>query len=154
MNIAITGAGDIGATLTLRLTALGHHVRVANSRGPETLAALAKETGAHPTALAEVTQEAEVVIVALPQKAIATFKPRPAERPTPARARSPHRQLRAEPARPSHRRTRPRCHRKQVGRDARWPPSTKAFNSIIAHHLLTLGAPRRQPQPDRRSSRL
>jgi len=39
MNIAITGAGDIGATLTLRLTALGHHVRVANSRGPETLAA-------------------------------------------------------------------------------------------------------------------
>ena len=48
MNIAITGAGDIGATLTLRLTALGHHVRVANSRGPETLAALAKETGAHP----------------------------------------------------------------------------------------------------------
>jgi predicted dinucleotide-binding enzyme len=32
--------------------------------------------------------------------------------------------------------------------------STKAFNSIIAHHLLTLGAPRRQPQPDRRSSRL
>jgi len=34
MNIAITGAGDIGATLTLRLTALGHHVRVANSRGP------------------------------------------------------------------------------------------------------------------------
>jgi predicted dinucleotide-binding enzyme len=50
MNIAIIGAGNIGATLTRQLTAIGHHVRVANSRGPETLAALAQETGAHPTA--------------------------------------------------------------------------------------------------------
>jgi predicted dinucleotide-binding enzyme len=34
MNIAIIGAGDIGATLTRRLTAVGHDVRVVNSRGP------------------------------------------------------------------------------------------------------------------------
>jgi 8-hydroxy-5-deazaflavin:NADPH oxidoreductase len=32
MNIAIIGAGNIGATLTRRLTAVGHDVRVANSR--------------------------------------------------------------------------------------------------------------------------
>ena len=41
MKIAIIGAGNIGGTLTRRLTALGHEVSVANSRGPETLAALA-----------------------------------------------------------------------------------------------------------------
>ena len=41
MKIGIIGAGQIGGTLTRRLTALGHDVSVANSRGPETLAALA-----------------------------------------------------------------------------------------------------------------
>jgi len=33
MRIGIIGAGEIGGTLTRRLTALGHHVSVANSRG-------------------------------------------------------------------------------------------------------------------------
>ena len=46
MRIGIIGAGNIGGTLTRRLRALGHEVAVANSRGPETLAALAAETGA------------------------------------------------------------------------------------------------------------
>src|SRR3954453_12795673 len=35
MKIGIVGAGQIGGTLTRRLTALGHKVFVANSRGPE-----------------------------------------------------------------------------------------------------------------------
>jgi hypothetical protein len=34
MNIAIIGAGDIGATLTRQFTAVGHDVRVVNSPGP------------------------------------------------------------------------------------------------------------------------
>src|ERR1700730_13557630 len=46
MKIGIIGAGQIGGTLTRRLTALGHKVFVANSRGPETLSDLAAETGA------------------------------------------------------------------------------------------------------------
>ena len=46
MKIGIIGAGNIGGTLTRRLTALGHEVFVANSRGPETLRELVKETGA------------------------------------------------------------------------------------------------------------
>jgi predicted dinucleotide-binding enzyme len=37
MNIGIIGAGNIGGTLTRRLTAVGHKVSVANSRGPATL---------------------------------------------------------------------------------------------------------------------
>ena len=46
MRIGIIGAGNIGGTLARRLTALGHDVSIANSRGPETLAELARETGA------------------------------------------------------------------------------------------------------------
>ena len=34
MKIGIIGAGQIGGTLTRRLTALGHEVAVANSEGP------------------------------------------------------------------------------------------------------------------------
>jgi len=46
MRIGIIGAGAIGGTLARRLTELGHQVRVANSRGPASLAAVAKATGA------------------------------------------------------------------------------------------------------------
>jgi hypothetical protein len=46
MRIGIIGAGMVGATLARRLTALGHDVVIANSRGPETLRELAAETGA------------------------------------------------------------------------------------------------------------
>jgi 8-hydroxy-5-deazaflavin:NADPH oxidoreductase len=46
MKIGIIGAGQIGGTLTRRLTALGHKVFVANSRGPQTLSDLTAETGA------------------------------------------------------------------------------------------------------------
>ena len=48
MEIGIIGAGYIGGTLTRRLTKLGHTVRVANSRHPQTLSDLAAETGARP----------------------------------------------------------------------------------------------------------
>lgn len=48
MKISIMGAGQIGGTLTRHFDKLGHQVFVANSRGPETLAALARETGATP----------------------------------------------------------------------------------------------------------
>ena len=51
MKIGIIGAGQIGGTLTRRLTALGHDVAVANSRGPKSLADLAAETGAKPVSV-------------------------------------------------------------------------------------------------------
>jgi len=70
MKIAVIGAGNIGGTLTRHLTAAGHHVAVANSRGPDTLAALAAETGAEAKGLADVAHGAEVVIVAVPQQSI------------------------------------------------------------------------------------
>ncbi|MFJ5831942.1 NADPH-dependent F420 reductase [Streptomyces sp. NPDC093089] len=68
MKIGIIGAGNIGGNLTRRLTALGHEVSVANSRGPETLGALAAETGATPVAASEAARGAEVVVVTVPLK--------------------------------------------------------------------------------------
>lgn len=70
MKIGIVGAGNIGGNLTRRLTALGHDVSVANSRGPETLAALAEETGAHAVHATEAVKGAELVIVTIPEKAV------------------------------------------------------------------------------------
>jgi len=69
MNIGIIGAGHIGRSLTRRFTALGHNVFVANSRGPETLAALA-ETGARPVTVTEAARRGDVVIVTIPEKNI------------------------------------------------------------------------------------
>lgn len=70
MKIGIIGAGNIGGNLTRRLTALGHEVSVANSRGPETLADLAEETGATAVTAAEAARDAQVVVVTIPLKAV------------------------------------------------------------------------------------
>lgn len=70
MNIGIIGAGNIGGALAKKLTALGHHVKIANSRGPDTLAAVAKETGAHAVTFADAARGVELVIVTIPQKNI------------------------------------------------------------------------------------
>ncbi|GAA4788506.1 NAD(P)-binding domain-containing protein [Actinomycetospora chlora] len=75
MRIGIIGAGKIGGTLTRRLTALGHEVRVANSRDPRTLADLAAETGATAVWASEAAADADVVIVSIPQKATPDLAP-------------------------------------------------------------------------------
>ena len=67
MNIGIIGAGNIGSTLTRRLSGLGHKVSVANSRGPESLKQLAKETGARAVTTKEAARAGEVVIVTIPE---------------------------------------------------------------------------------------
>ena len=56
----------MGATLAAQLTRLGHQVAIANSRGPQTLARVAAQTGATPVPVTEVTGKADVVIVAIP----------------------------------------------------------------------------------------
>lgn len=70
MKIGIIGAGNIGGNLTRRLSALGHDVSVANSRGPQTLTELGAETGATPVRVEEAARNAEVVIVTVPVKAV------------------------------------------------------------------------------------
>jgi hypothetical protein len=56
MKISIIGAGQIGGTLAHRLTALGHEVSIANSRGPETLADLAAAIGATAVSVTEAAR--------------------------------------------------------------------------------------------------
>lgn len=70
MKIGIIGAGNIGGTLTRRLTALGHDVSVANSRGPETLSSLAEETGAHAVTARDAARNKDLVIVTIPERDI------------------------------------------------------------------------------------
>ena len=70
MKIGIIGAGNIGGALTRGLTKLGHEVRVANSRGPETLTDLATETGATAVRAEDAARDAEVVVITIPQKNI------------------------------------------------------------------------------------
>jgi predicted dinucleotide-binding enzyme len=70
MKIGIIGAGNIGGTLTRRLSALGHQVFVANSKGPETLAGLARETGAKAVTARDAARSGEVVIVTIPEAQI------------------------------------------------------------------------------------
>ncbi|NIX77460.1 NADPH-dependent F420 reductase [Microvirga terricola] len=70
MRIGIVGAGRIGGTLARKFCVAGHAVRIANSRGAETLADLARETGASAVAVGEVARAADMVIVAIPQGSI------------------------------------------------------------------------------------
>src|SRR5258708_20661303 len=70
MKIGIIGAGQIGGTLTRRLTELGHKVFVANSRGPETLSDLAAETGATAVSVPEAVRGVGLIVVTIPQKNI------------------------------------------------------------------------------------
>ncbi|MET0528361.1 MAG: NAD(P)-binding domain-containing protein, partial [Microvirga sp.] len=68
MRIGIIGAGNIGSNLPRRLTALGHEVSVANSRGPETLASLAQETGTKAVSVPETVRDKDLIVVTSPEK--------------------------------------------------------------------------------------
>ena len=68
MDIGIIGAGNIGGTLTRRFRALGHTVHVANAHGPVSLAALAAETGAHASTIAEAARARDLIVVTIPEK--------------------------------------------------------------------------------------
>jgi len=141
MRIGIIGAGHIGGTLARRLTALGHDVSIANSRGPETLTALANETGAKPVTVPEAARAGEVVIVTIPEKSIpqlpvglfdgvpgdvvvvdtGNYYPQRDGRIAPIENDTPESRWVSD----------------QLGR-----PVIKAFNNIYARHLLERGKPR------------
>jgi hypothetical protein len=70
MRIGIIGAGNMWATLAAQLTRLGHQVAIANSREPQTLAGVAARTGATPLPVTQAASNADVVIVAIPEKNI------------------------------------------------------------------------------------
>jgi predicted dinucleotide-binding enzyme len=71
MRIGVIGAGNMGGILARHLAQRGHHVAIANSRGPESLTALAAEIGATPVSVVDAAQAGEIVILAMPTKAVA-----------------------------------------------------------------------------------
>ena len=67
MSIGIIGAGNIGAAFARALARAGIHAAISNSRGPETLAALAAELQPFVTATTvEAAAKADIVLVAVP----------------------------------------------------------------------------------------
>jgi predicted dinucleotide-binding enzyme len=70
MKIGIIGAGPIGGTLARKLTKLGHAVSLANSRGPESLEALAAETGACAVSVVDAVKGVDLVVVTIPEKSV------------------------------------------------------------------------------------
>lgn len=70
MKIGIIGAGHIGGNLARRLTAVGHDVSIANSRGPDSLSDVASKTGATPVWAKDATRDKDVVIVTIPEKGV------------------------------------------------------------------------------------
>ena len=141
MRIGIIGAGNIGGTLTRRFTQLGHEVFVANSRGPETLGDLARETGAKPVTPREAARRGEVVIISIPEKSIPKL-PRDLFADTPSNVvvvdtGNYYPQRDGQIADIESGTTESRWVSKQLGR-----PVVKAFNNIYAKHLLELSKPR------------
>lgn len=70
MKVGVIGAGNIGADLAKKLSAAGHGVRLANSRGPETIADLAAKIGVTAVPVPDAVKDAEIIILSIPQKNI------------------------------------------------------------------------------------
>jgi predicted dinucleotide-binding enzyme len=145
MKIGIIGAGNIGGTLARRLTALGHQVFIANSRGPETLAALATEIGAKAVTVEEAARAGEVVIVSIPLRNIARLPiglfdgvPESVVVVDTGNYYPRQRDGRIDPIENGD--TESRWVSNQLGR-----PVVKVFNTIYAQHLAEFGKPKGAP---------
>lgn len=145
MKIGIIGAGQIGGTLTRRLRALGHEVYVANSRGPETLAGLAAETGAHAVTAKEAARSGEVVVVTIPQANIRKL-------PKDLFEGVPDSVVVVDTGNYYPRQRDGRIEEIEAGMpESRWVegqlgrPVVKAFNNIYARHLMERGQPKGTP---------
>jgi 8-hydroxy-5-deazaflavin:NADPH oxidoreductase len=144
MRIGIIGAGQIGGTLARRLTQLGHEVSIANSRGPESLAGLAKETGAKPVSVRQAARGGDVVIVTIPMKNIpqlaGIFEGVPNHVVVVDTGNYYPQQRDGRIGEIEEGTTESRWVANQLGRSV-----VKAFNNIYAKHLLELGKPKDMP---------
>jgi 8-hydroxy-5-deazaflavin:NADPH oxidoreductase len=142
LKIGIIGAGQIGGTLARRLTALGHEVSIANSRGPESLAALAGEIGVNPVTPEQAARAGDVVIITIPMKNIPRLPaglfdgvPRDVVVVDTGNYYPQQRDGRIGPIEQGI--TESRWVSDRLGR-----PVVKAFNNIYARHLLERGKPK------------
>ena len=142
MKIGIIGAGNIGGTLARRLAKLGHQVTIANSRGPESLGAFAKETGARAAKVEDAARSGDVVIVSIPLKNVAglpqdLFKGVPDSVVVVDTGNYYPRQRDGRIDQIERGTTESRWVADRLGR-----PVVKAFNNIYAQHLLERGKPK------------
>lgn len=77
MRIGIIGSGRIGAAVARLAVAAGHDVAIANSRGPESLTALAALGDARAETVEHAARLGEVVVVAIPFRAAVELAPDP-----------------------------------------------------------------------------
>jgi predicted dinucleotide-binding enzyme len=75
MKIGIIGTGHIGKTLVQKLSAAGHDVKVANSRGPDTVEADVLANGARAATVENAVTDVEVVILSIPLNRIPEIAP-------------------------------------------------------------------------------
>lgn len=75
MKIGIVGVGHIGKTLARKLGAAGHDVKVANSRGPETIEADVLASGARAVTVAEAVADVDALILSIPLNRIPGLAP-------------------------------------------------------------------------------
>lgn len=66
MKIGIIGAGNIGAILARKLGAAGHEIKLANSKGPESIRELAADVGATATTKEDAVTGVDTVILSIP----------------------------------------------------------------------------------------
>ncbi len=66
MKIGIIGAGNIGAVLAQKLAGAGHSVKLANSRGPASLAEVVRGTSITAVAKEDAARDADVIILSVP----------------------------------------------------------------------------------------
>lgn len=145
MKISMIGTGQIGGTLARRFAALGHQVFVANSRGPASLADLARETGAKPVSVTEAARSGDVVIVTIPEKNIPQLPPD-------LFAGVPDSVVVVDTGNYYPQQRDGRIDGIEAGAtESRWVaqqlhrPVVKAFNNIYAQHLMDLGKPAGAP---------
>ncbi|MCC8473835.1 NADPH-dependent F420 reductase [Xanthomonas sp. NCPPB 2865] len=75
MKLGIIGTGHIGKTLVKKLSSLGHEVKVANSRGPETIDLQLLSSGARAVTAQECVVDVDAIILSIPLNRIPEFKP-------------------------------------------------------------------------------
>jgi predicted dinucleotide-binding enzyme len=66
MKIGIVAAGNIGATLARKLAVDGHEVKLANSKGPDTIRDLASDAGAIAVSKDDAVQGVSVIVLSIP----------------------------------------------------------------------------------------
>ena len=141
MKLGIIGTGNIGGALARKLSAAGHDLRVANSRGPEGVWALADEIGATAVDTRGAVKGVNLIVLSIPFPAVAKLPKDLLDtvpQDVPVIDTGNYYPCLRDPQIPEIDAGMPQSVwvSKQLGR-----PVIKAFNNILAHSLAELDRP-------------